>query len=341
MKRGFLNPKAQVRVIDLSPVSLLFVFSLFLILFTAFLWYPSSCSFSHAVIPTFPELQEDSLVYRGEASTIPWSGWWWPFYDKSPPHLYDPGGPMDKYDRVSLARGQPNPGAMAWERKNHYTDKKEENWFGHCNGWAAAAVLEAKPRSSKEVAGIKFEINDIMGLLSEWHWWDAALAFYGSRYYGEGDNIHDIFPHEFHHLIINYIGEQGLPIIMDIRGGTIEKEDPQVWNYPAYRYQLAYRPDGEDKEKVHVHCRVWFSDFTLPSSLSQKTFTEDYYYWIKGDKRRPTSGQWETAREGGWGVSGDSRESHPDFLWYPQEAKGHPILNREQYLEIVGQGENR
>jgi len=296
---------------------------------------------SEAAIETFPQAAEDDpLLFAGAAKTTPWSGWWWPFYIKSPPHLYDPGGPMDKYDQVSVKRGRPNPETMVWERKNHYTDKKQEDWFGHCNGWAAASVLEPEPKSAKEVSGVKFEINDLMGLLSEWHWWDGAVAFYGTRYYGEGDNIDDILPHEFHDIVISYIGEQGLPLIMDIRGGTEEKGNPQVWNFPAYKYELSYRQDEEDGEKTHVRGRIWFCDFTRPSSLRFKNFVEDYYYWIKGDKRHPASGGWETAKEGGWGSSGDSRKSHPDFVWYPGEAKRHPVLERAQYLEIVGQGEN-
>ena len=343
MKRKFPGSKSRIRVIKLSLFNLLLGLSVLLVFFTVYLWHQSLPSYSHEVIPVFPETEagEESLLKGGEAGATPWSGWWWPFYEKSPPHLYDPGGPMDKYDQVSVARGRPNPGAMAWEKRNHFTDKEEEGWFGHCNGWAAAAVLEPEPKSGKKVSGINFEVNDIMGLLSEWHWFDGAVAFYGTRYYGEGDNIDDILPHEFHYVIINYIGKQGRPLIMDIRGGTEEKDDPQVWNFPAYKYELAYHVDDKDPEITHVRCRIWFCDFTRPTSLKFKNFTRDYYYRIKGEKIKPTSGEWETAKEGGWGSSGDSRKSHPDFLWYPGEAKHHPILERSQYLEIVGQGENR
>ncbi|MGI6685354.1 MAG: hypothetical protein ACOX47_07740 [Bacillota bacterium] len=326
-------------MINLPPYPFLLICTIFLISLTFFLWYQTH-PHSDAVIPTFPEEENEAFLYAGESSTTPWSGWWWPFYTGFPPHLYDPGGPLDKYDQVSIARGRPNPGVMAWERENHYTDKENEGWFGHCNGWAAAAVLEPEPKNPREVSGVNFSINDIMGLLSEWHWWDAAVAFYGTRYFGEKDNIDDILPHEFHYLIINYIGEKGLPIIMDIRGGTREKDDPQVWNYPAYKYRLAYREDEKDSELIHVHCRVWFCDSTRPDSLELKTFIENYYYWIKGDRRRPSSGGWETAKEGGWGSSGNSRENHPDFLWYPGEAKRHPIMEQGLYLEIIGRGEN-
>lgn len=340
MKRGFSQPKNHIWMINLPSFSFLLIFSICLLFLTTMIWYNSQPTASDAVIPTFPA-EDDPLLYEGKSGTTPWSGWWWPFYDKMPPNLYNPDEAMDKYDQVSTARGKPSSGAMAWERKNHYTDKKDEDWFGHCNGWAAAAVLEPEPKSPRDVSGVNFGINDIMGLLSEWHWWDSALAFYGSRYNGEGDNINDIFPQEFHYIIINYIGEQGLPIIMDISGGTKEKDEPQIWNFPAFRYKLSYRSDADNSEKIHVHCRVWFSDATHPNSLELKTFVEDYYYWIKGDKRRPASGEWETAKEGGWGSHGDSRERHPDFVWYPATAKGNPILDRMQYLDIVGQGENR
>ncbi|MEL7563557.1 MAG: hypothetical protein AAGU27_01550 [Dehalobacterium sp.] len=340
MKKGFSQSKNNIWVINLSAFPFLLILSICFIFATIMLWHNSEPTASETVIPTFPA-EDDPLLYEGESANTPWSGWWWPFYEKSPPNLYNPNEAMDKYDQVSIARGKPNPQTMAWEKKNHYTDKKEEGWFGHCNGWAAAAVLEPEPKSPRNVSGVDFKINDIMGLLSEWHWWDSAVAFYGTRYDGKEDNIDDIFPHEFHYIIINYMGRKSLPIIMDISGGTEEEKDPQVWNFPAFRYKLAYRPDEKDSEKIHVHCQVWFSDFTRPDSLRLKTFVKDYYYWIKGDKGRPISGEWETAKEGGWGSHGNSKKSHPDFLWYPATAKRHPILDRTQYLEIVGQGEER
>ncbi|MCR6544265.1 hypothetical protein [Dehalobacterium formicoaceticum] len=320
-----------------------FIFCLCLILLTVLAGFDYQSTISQEVIPTFPALHDpdDPLLNEGKSKNTPWSGWWWPFYEKAPPNLYNPDGPMDKYDQVSINRGQPNPGAMSWEKEHHYTDKKSEGWFGHCNGWAAAAVLEAEPQNPKDVTEVHFEVNDIMGLLSEWHWFDSAVAFYGTRYYDENDNADDIFPHEFHRMIISYIGKQGLPIIMDISGGTSERSNPQVWNFPAFQYKLSYRPDKDNKEKTHVHCRLWFTDTTRPSALELKTFTEDYFYWIEGEKGNPTSGAWETAKEGGWGSSGDSRKKHPDFIWYPAVAKSHPILGHSQYLEIVGQGENR
>lgn len=340
MKKGIFQPKKHISVINLSSNLFLLIFSMVLIFLTTLVWYHSRPAVSDMVIPAVLA-EDDPLLQSGEATITPWSGWWWPFYEKSPPNLYQPNEAMEKYDRVSIARGRPDPGAMAWEKKNHFTDKKDEAWFGHCNGWAAAAVLEPEPENPRDVSGVTFAVNDIMGLLSEWHWWDSALAFYGSRYDGEEDNIDDIFPHEFHYIIINYIGEKGLPLIMDISGGTKERKEPQVWNFPAFKYELAYRPDKDDEEKLHVHCRVWFSDSTRPSALELKTFEENYYYWIKGDKGRPTSGAWETAKDGGWRGSGDSRKNHPDFIWYPATAKRHPILDREQYLDIVGRGENR
>ncbi|ATW23827.1 hypothetical protein [Candidatus Formimonas warabiya] len=303
--------------------------------------YTGQPASSSLVMPVFPETDLNGKILQGKSKIAPWSGWWWPFHVKMPPNLYNPKGPMDKYDQLSIARGQSNPGTMAWERENHYTDKNDEEWFGHCNGWAAAAVLEPKPENEKVISGVDFEVNDIMGLMSEWHWWDPAIAFYGSRYDKESDDINDIYPQEFHHVVIDFIGTREIPLIVDISGGEKEKDDPQVWNFPAFQYEFEYRPDDSDQEKNHVHCRLWYTDFANPESLRPKTFFIDYYYWIKGDKSNPTSGAWESAKDGGWGSHGDSRKNHPDFLWYPGMAKEHPVLKRDQYLEIAGQGENR
>lgn len=290
--------------------------------------------------PLNPELittQTDpgNLIYQGEVQNLPWSGWWWPFHVSLPYHLYDPRGPMDKYDALAVAQGLPNPESRAWERQHHYADGPGEEWFGHCNGWAAASVLEPEPQSARTLAGIQFNPSDMKGLLAEWHWWDPAVAFYGSRYDGPGDDIDDIYPHQFHRVLIDFIGEKRRPIIMDIRGGTQETNSPQIWNYPAYRYQMEYQPDRNQPDRTHVRCRVWFAYTAHPDYQGTRSSMKVYYYWITGDQRRPTAGGWERSIDGGWNTVGDSRRDHPDFLWYPASATQHQVLSRRLIDQII------
>ena len=82
-------------------------------------------------------------------------------------NLYDEGGPPDKYDEYCVASGLPNPRSKEFEGWRHFADKRLENatgytafWWGHCNGWAAASVLENEPTTAREVKGITFEVGD-------------------------------------------------------------------------------------------------------------------------------------------------------------------------------------
>ena len=58
----------------------------------------------------------------------------------------------------------------------------ENNWWGHCNGWAAAAALEREPFYPIEADGITFEVADLKGLLTE-SYYSQVSDFSGSRYY--------------------------------------------------------------------------------------------------------------------------------------------------------------
>lgn len=285
-----------------------------------------------------PAQVNNEYKFAGEAAKTPWSGWWWPFHINLPNHLYDPQGPMAKYDALAVAQGLGNPGTRAWERQNHYADRPGEEWYGHCNGWAAAAVLEPEPVRTQTAGGIRFNPEDIKGILSEWHWWDPAVTFIGTRYDGPGDNIDDVNPVEFHKALISFIGERGRPLIFDISGGTQERNNPQIWNYPAYRYQMEYAPQRNNPEKIHVRCRVWLADSSRPNFQGTAPMLKTYYYWLSPDTARPTAGGWERSSAGGWDTYGDSQHDHPDFLWYPGAAQQHQVLDRKQIDQIIGGG---
>lgn len=154
-------------------------------------------------------------TFGGQASYVPWSGIWWPMKDGelavgwngSSTYTYDPGAkkfdfhpeiavndrsPLAKYDEfVRLATGT-DPGAALHElTQGHYVygDKKAKldkddvdySWWGHCNGWAAAAALEAEPIAPIEARGIRFDVADLKGLLSESHY-SVYSDFTGRRY---------------------------------------------------------------------------------------------------------------------------------------------------------------
>jgi hypothetical protein len=94
----------------------------------------------------------------GQATqNTPWSGVWWP---RKPVELafmaFSQGlSPLEKYDTLVYSYYGRNPGAAAWEADpahgHNEAPTRGVDWSGHCNGLAAAAILEAEPRQTVRV----------------------------------------------------------------------------------------------------------------------------------------------------------------------------------------------
>ena len=145
--------------------------------------------------------------------------------------------PFDKFALYEYLSGRtdPNPFYLpAWELLNHYSPEGG-SWWGHCNGWAAAAILTHEPREDLpvQVAGhdLLFTHADLKGLLTEAHYGQQSY-FYGERYNGSEQDIDDLYPEAFHRIITFYIRDRGVPLVFDT------SRDVSVWNYPAYHYKL-------------------------------------------------------------------------------------------------------
>ncbi len=145
--------------------------------------------------------------------------------------------PFDKFALYEYLSGHtyPNPFFLpAWELLNHYSPGGG-SWWGHCNGWSAAAILTNEPRESRtvEVAGhtLTFTTADLKGLLTESHY-SQYSHFYGERYNGEEQDIEDLYPDAFHRIVGFYIRDRGVPLVFDTSAGDA------VWNYPAWSYTM-------------------------------------------------------------------------------------------------------
>ena len=173
------------------------------------------------------DLDAGRLTYRGGTLSHV-DGW---SYD------LDTLSPMDKvalgfYD---MGESSYNPFYVpAWELLNHYSPEGG-SWWGHCNGWSAAAILMDEPIGDEKVSigedEVTFTSADLKGLLTESHY-STYSRFYGDRYYGEGDDPSDLSPAAFHRLVSFYIIDQQVPLVFDTDAGE------QVWNFPAYGLDL-------------------------------------------------------------------------------------------------------
>jgi competence ComEA-like helix-hairpin-helix protein len=143
--------------------------------------------------------------------------------------------PMDKTSLALYYQRASDPFAMQqWELLNHWSPGGG-SWWGHCNGWAAAAILLNEPTDSVQasIAGspVEFTSADLKGLFTETHY-STYSRFYGARYYKEGDDLADLHPEAFHNLVTFYLRDQRVPFVFDTTASD------EVWNFPAYGADL-------------------------------------------------------------------------------------------------------
>ncbi len=268
------------------------------------------------LIPT-SALRTSIPIVEGRAERTPWSGWWWPVDAGVPgPHLFDDDGPLARHDELARIRGSVGPRTRDWELANLRLTGGQYLWAGHCNGWAAAAILESEPAAPRTIDGVTFSIADQKGLLSSWHFADSAE-------WNFGDDEIGVNPADFHRALIQWLGEGRRSFIINAANRV-----DQVFNFPAYRFRLVYLADEKDPAVTHVRANVWFVDYNVnPNFVGMKNWPSDegrlFEYTIVGDRKNPTTGGWE-----GVSASGD-RFSHPWRVWYPN------ALNRNTTRPLV------
>lgn len=117
-----------------------------------------------------------------------------------------------------------------------------QGWWGHCNAWAAAALMEDEPRIDAEVTKdgrtITFTPGEVKALLTE-AWMEHHSSFFGSRHNdpeNEGVSWDDVTPAAFHIYTATQIGQQGKGFVIDRFTGD------EVWNQPMRSYTSRFEP---------------------------------------------------------------------------------------------------
>jgi transglutaminase elicitor len=263
---------------------------------------------------TVAQSDEEVSSAAGEAQTQPWSGWWWPACDAAPT-LFAPNGPLDKYDQYVAATSGESPGTRDWERQELYVPGVP--WAGHCNGFAAAALLEPEPTDPVDVLGMTFSVADLKGLLVDYHFGDAAAWSFGA----DGD----LNPADFHRMLLAWLGAAGRGFVL-----TYDMGQGEVWSYPAYKFESHWTADPTQEGVWRVTTTVWMADMDVSAnfvgtkvypSAAGKTFE----YTLQGDPLAPDDGAWS-------GASRVGRFAHPGRIWYPEPT----VRNTERDLVSPG-----
>lgn len=236
----------------------------------------------------------------GSVEDVAWSGWYWPTSAEFGPTLFAPNGPLAKYDRYVLAVTGEDPQTRLWEQRE--VNFPGIAWAGHCNGSAAAALLEEEPTAPIEVAGIRFSVGDLKGLLAEYHFADAAA-------WSLGDGV-TLDAADFHLAVARWIERRGRGYIVTFNPGGEE-----LWNYPAYAAESSWEPEPGEEGRWHVRTTLWMADMETRTEYvgvlpwpgpNGKTLTYDVW----GDPRRPDRGTWT-------GVSAGRGFARPTVVWFP------------------------
>lgn len=259
------------------------------------------------LVPVAPTAAQG--VEEAAATTMPWSGWWWP---SKQGHLVlgyrGEAGALAKHDQISGRR------AASWEQGTYYhMSATGADWWGHCHAWAAASILEKEPLRDVWYGGVAFHVGDMKGLLSEAHYSDRA-QFFGRRYNGQpGDDIQDMSPIAVWQVLRTFVNQNKTPVVLDLNPG------PQVWSYPVYRYRLQYNPIGANNYQGQLS--IWVANFQVyPDTIGTVPEQHDYFFTFQAQGAQLVAGsdRW----------IGPSVNDHPDFAWYPtQRGQDNPQVD--------------
>ena len=263
------------------------------------------------------------------AANRPWSGYWWPYQQGGmvtgaalkrttpvPEYYADWEGFFSPLEKYSLAFGEdPRGDAWAWEDENHH-QPDAPSWYGHCNGWASAAIQEPEPVTALELNGIYFRVGDQKALLTELHQQDPAVVYDPDS---AGDDGKTMSPVLFHTVLVDYIKTRGQAIVVENDPGE------QIWNFPCYKYDMTWTDAGTTRNFTTTYYLL--QDFVSPDSTNPSISRLTVHYNLYLDEEGAIIG-------GAW--TDDSVTNHPDFMWEPiGQNSANPYLDPSRVDQIM------
>jgi hypothetical protein len=202
----------------------------------------------------------------------------------------------------------------------------QRDWYGHCNGWSAAAIRHAEPQKSVTFDGVTFSPADIKGLLAEAYMYNRheVLAGFEER----------LNPGTFHAILANWIGRGSHPIVMDSDPGE------EKWNYPIYSF--ASSSTRHSAHEIEVETNIFYAKDTPDREYDQsprKHETRWFHYMLNLNAAGEITGGY---------YFNDSNMI--DFVWIPLRPEqsgdegnesGNPHLDVARVLEIWRQSVSR
>lgn len=242
-----------------------------------------------------------------------------------------------------------NDGSVCAKRTGENQGYCIPTWFGICHAWTPASILEPEPNCAIDYNGVTFKPMDIKALLSEiYDGANVGTVFTGARYYGSDSTAEtdqygrytdssrrDLGPGFMHIAVTNILSRFNASFILDVEGGS------EVWNQPIYSYEVvaqielsptegaqqyfgkqSYPFNDAAESLMYTEMKITWMVETLEDGglvkngeAQQYTSSDTYTYLLELDSSSNIIG-------GEW--VGDSKDDHPDFLWFPT---GKPDLS--------------
>ena len=170
--------------------------------------------------------------------------------------------------------------AFEWEVMNHGGAQfNVEGWYGHCNAWSAAAIMEPEPRHDVTVDGVTFTPGDIKAYLTEL-WMEQQSTFYGTR--NEYDateearedvSYKDVTPAAFHIFFADQIGNRDRGFVIDRYTGS------QVWNQPVKSYRSKIEPlyEGEGADAKPLTREITYTTYGYRGAKEESKGEQEVY----------------------------------------------------------------
>jgi hypothetical protein len=228
------------------------------------------------------------------------------------------------YERMDVSahrgaghNGEPVRGVFGRMRYNG--GRGVPTWYGHCNGWTAAAIRHAEPQKSVVRNGVTFTPADIKGLLAE------VYMYSDSEFLGGIDPA--INPAVLHLTLGNWLGRGSHPVGMETAVGEV------VINFPVFNYKTQISKLSDRASDV----RTWIT-YTLNINREMdkgppKYHRQMYFHYVLDLD--------ESGGIRGGRYYGDSQVI--DMLWAPRKPvqggeegnkRGNPHLSVKEVLAI-------
>lgn len=265
---------------------------------------------------------------RVATSKNSWSGYWYPFGDKS---LYTGAdAPLAKWDALMKKRGIPSD--VVAKEVEKFEGFRPDHWEGLCGARALASIAVPEPTKERVIDGIRFSIADQKALYTFSHL-QFPHTVYGISFRGTADTdgtYQDIKPEAFQQIVEQVLGKEKRSLVIDDTAGV------QVWNksLDAYRWKVEKDPKYEFaflvkafaslvKERSRGETDILTSDDDI--------ITPSYTYRLYVDQKDMKDGKYRVIA-GQW--IGNSFYTHPDTVGYVHKS-GDPLSHNDAFNKNI------